>query len=126
MTDVHITATVEINDAEWEKLAAGDDLRDLLEQIGGAITPRAIAKTGRRTGRLRANMGHAIIEDEDGVVIQFGAGVAPGTEPVDYDVPHWAPGKPGGPRASWPGTRPWTETLRELGIEYEQNRGYPV
>lgn len=121
-----VEITVEIDEAAFREFVTGFEFREGLEALGSAFLSRAIAKTGIDTGRLRRSMYFDVVDTDDGLAVEFGSKDAETGEMVPYAIHHWAPGKPGGHRAKWPGTRPWTRTARELGFEVEAKRGYPI
>jgi hypothetical protein len=118
---------VKVNEAELAKLLTGPDMRRHLDQVGFRVLARAVPKTGVDTGLLRNSMDAAVVKEGRTLELHLGSNVSrPAQGPVEYAEHHWAPGRPGGRRASWPGTRPWTRALKELGIRFTNNRGYDV
>lgn len=120
-----ITADVEIDESAFREFITGFDVKEALELIGAAIETRAIPKMGYDSGDLQGNSRAVVLETTDGLVLTFGTGLD-GSHDIKHDIHHWAPGKPGGTRAQWKGTRPWSRALGELGIEFESTEGYDV
>lgn len=103
------------------------EMRTWMRNIGVAIQSRAVPKTGIDTGLLRSSMDFEVIVEDGSAVVVFGSNVSKaGMSPVEYAMWHWAPGKPGGRRARWQGTRPWSRSFRELGIPYTAPKGFDV
>lgn len=106
------------------KFAVGPDMRHHLTVVAAAVVARAVPKTGIDTGALRASMGYDITTDNRQLVAVFGSNLH--TSPLEYALHHWAPGKPGGRRRNWQGTRPWSSALHELGIPYTTDQPFEV
>ncbi|WP_373070133.1 hypothetical protein [Gemmatimonas sp.] len=115
------TADIEITvDAKTiAGILSSPDARQALDELGVAILARAIPYTGQDSGILRASMRTEVRDTDTGIELIGGSN-------VEYAIDHWAPGKPGGRRAGWAGTRPWTRALADLGITHDEPKGYPV
>lgn len=117
----------EINERGLEELLNSREYKRHLEQLGFRVLARAVPKTGVDTGLLRNSMDSAVVKGDRSLELHLGSNVSRTTQgPVEYAVHHWAPGRPGGRRAGWPGTRPWTRSLRELGIRYTRKGSFDV
>jgi hypothetical protein len=118
---------VTIDDDGVDELLHGPAMRRSLDRMGFMVLARAIPKTGVDSGQLRASMDSAVVEGDQSLEVVFGSNVSrEGQAPVEYSEHHWAPGRPGGRRPGWRGTRPWSRAFRELGIPYTNDRGYEV
>lgn len=123
MKDVRVV----VDQSEVKQLLNGTDYRRYLESVGFMILARAVPLTGIDTGQLRASMDTTVISGENGLELLGGSNVSRGGQSaVEYAEWHWAPGKPGGFRSGWKGTRPWSRALRALGITARSETGYRV
>jgi len=118
---------VSVDEKELAKLLTGQSMRRNLDRIGFQILSRAVPKTGIDTGLLRNSMDSTVVRRGATLELHLGSNVSrAGQGPVEYAIDHWAPGRSGGRRSGWPGTRPWTRALNELGIQYTNSRGHDV
>lgn len=110
-----------IDEEGFARLVTGQQMRSHLDRVGFMVLARAVPKTGVDTGLLRNSMDKQVVRQGKTLELHLGSNVSrAGQGPVQYAVAHWAPGKPGGPRSGWKGTRPWSRSLTELGISYDK------
>ena len=122
MSDVRVT----MDHDEIDRLLHGPDMRRALDRMGFMVLARAIPKTGTDSGTLRASMDSAVVDGGDTLEVALGSNVSRAQTPVEYAEHHWAPGRAGGRRSGWAGTRPWSRSFRELGIRYTTDGPYEV
>lgn len=115
MANVKVT----FHDDGLRDLATSTAMRRTLDGMAFTITAHAVPHSGVDTGRLIGSMGHAVKRRNNTLVAQLGSGLGDGVAPVFYSSYNWSPGKPGGRRTRWRGTRPYAKALRELGIRFK-------